>query len=693
MCGAFAPHAAAQTQAPGAGLPTTTWAAGTKLAELPHGGRITTFHRGKLYLGGTDDQATWAYDLSNISPTSAPVLLCTGPTLGNSHVWYKVGDLFFRQDLAHWTAPPKLFDLRTDFCNPSRWNTPIHDFPLASQIAGDDWMPTYPYAFTNSVLDARRGWFPSIVDRNLRAEANVQAFNRFRIGNLLLYTPGDGGTGVAAFDIGDPANPRLLDVLTGNYQQYTTTWQVWRHYLVMMIGHNGNGPANNANALVIDFSDPTDLRIAWTIPRETLRGRYVHFQDHYAFAGHVTDNGPGGKGAKYNMLTRQVERTFDPPNTGADFQWIPLGHLLLVSGSETTVSASVIYAHQDGRDITPPSVGYHLPADGALNQPLRTGVGLVIHEQLDATTVNEQTIELRPVGGDPIPAIVMHTSYDVVNVVPVNPLQANTTYEVRIVANGVRDVAGNAMLPYSFFFSTGNALQVPPRITATSVTQPSPALVGEALVFAAEADNATHYSWDFGDGSGETTASTSASATHAYAVPGVYTARVQARNAALVASATLRVVVDPVPAATASAASSSILLAGDRAWVLNPDADSVAVFDAQTRARLAIHPACDDPRSLRARQHRPHLDRLPRRGSSDIAGCERRAGRFVRHGLRQRAGRGVVRCRRRRRLRRARRRRLDPFRCGQRSRDRAHRNRFRLRRAGRAWAIAFTPRG
>ena len=595
LLGTFALGAAAQTQAPGAGLPTTTWAAGTKLAELPHGGRITTFHRGKLYLGGTDNQSTWAYDIAD--PT-APDLLCTGPTLGNSHVWYKVGDLFFRQDLVSWSSPPKLFDLRTDFCNPSRWTTPIHDFPLNSPIAGDDWMPTYPYAFTDSVLDARVGWWPPIASRNLRQEAGVNAHNRFRIGNLLFFTPGDGGSGVAVFDIGDPANPRLLDVLTGNYLQYTTTWHVWRHYLVMMIGHNGNGPDANANGLVIDFSDPADLQIAWTIPRSTLRGRYVHFQDHYAFAGHVAD-GPGGHGAKYNMLTRQVERTFNHPNTGTDFQWIPLGHLLLVSGSETNGSASVIYAHQDGRDTTPPTVGYHLPADGALNQPLRTGVGLVIHEQLDATTVNEQTIQLRTAAGDAVPAIVMHTSYDVVNLIPVDPLQADTTYEVRLVANGVRDVAGNAMAPYSFLFSTGNTLQAAPEIVSTSVTQPSPALVAEALTFGAVANNATHYSWNFGDGGSDTAWSTSAAGTHAYGAPGVYTARVQARNAAnQIASATLRVVVDIAPAATAPGASASVLVAGDRVWVVNPDHDSVAVFDAASRARLAVHPACDDPRSL-----------------------------------------------------------------------------------------------
>jgi len=583
------------------GLPSQTWPAGTELAQLPHGGRITTFHRGLLYLGGTDNQATWVYDITD--PTS-PQLACSGPTHGNSHVWYKLGDLFFRQDLASWSSPPKLFDL-SDPCaavvDNARWTTPIHDFPLASPIAGDDWMATYPWAFANSVLDARVGWWPPIADRNLQQESGVGVSNRFRIGNLLFYTPGDGGSGVAVWDIGDPANPRQLDVLAGNYQQYTTTWHVWRHYLVMMIGNDGNGPDADANALVIDFSDPGNLEIAWTVPRADLPGRYVHFQDHYAFSGHFAEGRGGGDGVKYDMLTRQVVRRFAPPNTGTDFQWIPLGHLLLVSGSEVGGSGSTLYTHQDGLDTTPPSVGYHQPADGAVNQPLTTAVGLVIHEQLDATTVNEQTIQLRPLGGEPVPAIVMHTSYDVVNVVPVSPLQDDTTYELRLVDGGVRDVAGNAVEAFSFHFSTGESLALAPTIEATSTAPVSPLSAGDPVTLSVTATHATQYRFDAGDGSGMSAWSSTPSRLHVYTTPGVFTWQVQARGAAGdIVSAASRIVVDPVAAAGTANASTSILVddSGRRVWAVNPDHGSVAVFDADAMTRLAIHQACANPRSL-----------------------------------------------------------------------------------------------
>ncbi len=612
--------ACAQAHVPGAGLPSTTWNAGTKLAEFAHGGRITTFHRGLVYMGGHDNQATWIYDISN---PQSPRLRCTAPTEGNSHVWYKIGDLFYRQNLRDFGRTPPLFADFSNFnlsassnpCAWQQWTTPIYNFPVSdAKLGGDFWISTYPYAYgyTDYPLDPHFGWWPPAFGENaprkdLNAEMGIVAGNRFRIANLLFFTPGDGQQGVAVFDIGDPASPRLLDVLQGNYLQYTTTWQVWRNYLVMLIGHGGNGPDANANALVVDFSDPTNLRVAWTIPLKPsgantdnyMPGRYVHFQDHYAFAGHVADGRGGGHGVKYNMLTRKVEMTFDPSNTGTDFQWIPIGHLLFVSGSELSGSASAIFAHQNGLDRTPPTVGYHLPANNAVNQPRATVVGLVINELLDSTTVNEQTIQLRVLGGDPVPAIVMHTSYDVINVTPVSPLLADTTYEVRLVANGVRDVAGNGIAAKSFFFSTGNTVQAAPEIQSLSANPASPVQAGQSVAFNAVAVNATQFSWDFGDGSAPTAWAATPAANHPYATPGVYVARLQARNGTGgVVSATLRMVVNPIAAAQAPAASTSILVAGDRVWVLNPDHGSVAVFHADTRQRLAVHPVCSDPRSL-----------------------------------------------------------------------------------------------
>ncbi len=593
-------HAAIAQQ----GLPTQTWPAGTQLADWPHGGRITTFHRGQLYLGGTDNQNTWVYDISN---PQSPQLLCTGPTGLNGHVWQKVGDLFYRQ---YWNPevgdnPPagtSQFVSLEDPCNRVAWTESIPGFPHLSPVWGGWFMNTFPWVYANNIYDARVGWWPIQAPIDVVAVSGLNVGNRFRIGNLLFLTPGDDQTGVAVFDIGNPTAPVLLDVLSGNYRQYTTAWQVWRHHLVMMNGDNLNGPDGDANVLVIDFSDPTNLQVAFTIPYEDLPGRYAHFQDDYAFGGRFN------RGTKYNMQTRTVERVFTPASGGfSDFQWIPLGHLVLASGSETNGSRSYLYAHQDGLDTTAPSLGYHLPADGAINQPVSSAIGLVIHERLQALTVNDQTIQLRALGGEPLPTVVVHTSYDVINVVPNAPLLPDTTYELRIVANGVRDLAGNAMAPTSFHFSTGDAVDVlgPPEISALVSAPTSPASVGQSVQFTVSASdpggNALEYSWTFGDGSDSTAWSAANQSSHSYARPGVYGVLVQARRGnGELAAATLPLVVQPVPAAQPGRASGSILVdaAARRVWSLNPDHGSVSVIEADSLQRLAIHPACANPRAL-----------------------------------------------------------------------------------------------
>ena len=437
------------------GLSSQTWPAGTQLSSWNHGGRITTFHRGYLYLGGTDDQDTWIYDISD--PTSPQMRRTVGAS-GNGHIWNKLGDVWWRQ-----YAVPELGDVAFPFQNlsnplaPTQQTAAIGTFPVEAPMGWPgNWLDTYPYWFGEYITDARIGWWPPVnQDFDVRATAALPGSNQWRLGNLLFFTPSDNSNGIAVFDIGNPAQPVLLDRITGNWRQYTTNWQVWRHYLVLMIGDDTNGPDGNANTLLIDFSDPTNLTLVHTIRYDDLPGRYASFQDEYAFAGRFN------RGTKYNLETREVEQVFTPtPCCVGDFQWIPLGHLLLASSSEVDGSRSLLFAHQSGLDTRRPTVGYHLPRPGATHQPPLTAIGLVINETLDSPTVSAANIQLRPIGpgnvpGAPLSTVVLHSSYQVVSVVPDDALAPDTTYELRLVRDGVRDVAGNGVAEYAFRFSTG----------------------------------------------------------------------------------------------------------------------------------------------------------------------------------------------------------------------------------------------
>jgi YVTN family beta-propeller protein len=133
----------------------------------------------------------------------------------------------------------------------------------------------------------------------------------------------------------------------------------------------------------------------------------------------------------------------------------------------------------------------------------------------------------------------------------------------------------------------------------------APSTTGSSVTFGASASGSNlQYRWDFGDGSAPTGWSTSPTASHTFASPGVFFVTVTAMDTAGVQqNRTLIHSVYLTPTSLKPSISSSLLLeprsgANTRLWVANPDNDSVTVFDAQTRAKLAEIPVGTAPRTL-----------------------------------------------------------------------------------------------
>lgn len=128
---------------------------------------------------------------------------------------------------------------------------------------------------------------------------------------------------------------------------------------------------------------------------------------------------------------------------------------------------------------------------------------------------------------------------------------------------------------------------------------PSATLAGGSASFSASATGSNvRYRWDFGDGS-STDWSSSASATHAYAQPGLYTVTVTAvDDGGIEQRASVLQAIYLAPTAGTPVASGPLALSAGRLWVVNPDNDSVSVFDTATRARLAEIAVGAAPRTL-----------------------------------------------------------------------------------------------
>jgi cytochrome c peroxidase len=434
----------------------------------------------------------------------------------------------------------------------------------------------------------------------------------FIFGTTLYYASDQSRTGIAAWDVSDPSNPQLLDVLSeGNIGGY------WPD----PVGINGRlyffFPRNQPSGgfTVVDATDPTNLALVADMP---LAGNpnYAQFQDEFAFTERY----------KIDMRTFQVVLALDEEATNrpgvpidtSQFS-LPVGNLVVTGGLYIGGSCQVpgfgthcgtgmsIWAHQAEPDTRGPFVGYHRPLDGETGFPVTHSIQVLIHETLKSETINSQSVVLRSTGpgGAVVPTDTFFASNDILSIVPRSDLAPDTTYEVEFVADGIEDAVGNGMQAYSFRFATGSALGAGnqrPQINALTVSS-QPVAPGGTAVFSASASDADNdplqYRFDFGDGaSGDW--QTSNSSAHQYLAEGHYTALVQVRDdAGSVATRSIGVtVVNPETGQQGVASGPQALDAAGRLWVVNPDNDTVTRFDGDTRSRLDEIRTCADPRSI-----------------------------------------------------------------------------------------------
>ena len=610
-CTAIAP--ALPAAAGGAGFPNVPQTPGTLLAGLiaPNQGRtaILAFHNGILFSvpeapssePGSDLQVR-SWDLAD--PLHPAQLATWGitPMPINAHGYLQSGDYLVLG--ANW-PPEAPWSFRAGAAPGSLTRTSYPDL-LCAGVRGCLFQPFYVgdtwwsyNAIAGLATIERNGVVLGTWDH--LALTGVVG-HPFLIGNLLIFASDQSRTGVATYDVSDPANPVLLDVLTsggpGGY------WpEIWggdgKLYVVLPYRDGGNGMQ------VVDATDPSALRLVADVPLSGAQAMYAQFQDEYAFI------------ADHKVDLRTFESVLDlhgatVPHTGdggvgidtSQFA-LPLGNLL-VTGGAGEHQGMAIWAHQAAPDTRGPSVGFHIPRAGQANYPVGSPITLLIHETLATPSiVNGTTFVVRPVGGAAIAGRLTFSFDDVLTFTPDQPLAANTTYEVVLPEGGIRDAAGNGMVGYSFSFSTGGTVNgnLPPSVASFEAT-PYPAAPGGAVSFAAAATDpqgdGVSFRFDFGDGSAKT-AWGAGEAEHAFAAPGHYRATVQARDPQGAIATRSRVVTVAVPPAGATPRSSAALLcdsAARRIWTVNPDHGTVAVLDADSAALLFEVPVCDHPRAV-----------------------------------------------------------------------------------------------
>jgi hypothetical protein len=464
----FCPPAAAQD---GSGVPSMAFQQSELFSPLytfstnEIGARPTFagMHRGYLIVAGggvgNEPRALTFWDINN---PSAPTLFSSTP----DPQMFKTHAMGFSNNLM--TARSEggvLYDI-SDPANPQRRGT----MGGAASSLWTYYAAPYIYKGGEGYGDAS-GWV-SILDASdpdniiVASEINMPALVGFRcgsthvLGNLLVVSASQ-TNGVVTFDISDPFNPVLLDVLrVPGDSTYTS----------LLNGNRLYSGGQEGGLHVYDLTDPSNIEHVGSV-QPGGSPRYPMLQDEFIHLGNLGNDSY----QKLDIDRLKVVASAPLPggfNSDPEIA-LPMGNLVFIGNSvlDIALPGGYLLAHDTDPDTRGMVVSAVRPIDGETNVATSSMIGISLTDQIDPRTVDNTHFIIRPLGGAPLSGTYT-TQTGTINFAPDQPLATGTTYEVTIVKNGVLDVAGNGVMVESVTrFSTsssvvGDVLQEPSSLFA-----------------------------------------------------------------------------------------------------------------------------------------------------------------------------------------------------------------------------------
>jgi hypothetical protein len=313
---------------------------------------------------------------------------------------------------------------------------------------------SWPYVFVGSsgsgvdIVDARDPMKPTLVK-----QIPTGQLGGFRVGpvhaagNYLTVASMDQSpTKVSIVDVSDPMAPFILAQGQGNSM-----------YSSLTIGDLifGAGVGGNYSFLKWTTTSVT------TVAEKKLgsdKGGYCTYQDGFGFCGESSDGFHKVDLRTYDDASIKEVGNGKTVGVAGDFDFATVLGNMVYNGNDHGTGAGLI-PHQMEPDSTPPKVFKIFPEDKAVKQPVSTRLTIFFTDELDTDTVNTSTIIVRKNDGTPVPGVFSRSSFNAISFGSKQPLSADSTYEVVVKANGVKDLAGNAIGEQTISsFSTGAAV-------------------------------------------------------------------------------------------------------------------------------------------------------------------------------------------------------------------------------------------
>ena len=414
------------------------------------------------------------------------------------------------------------------------------------------------------------------------------------LGDMLILTDVNNGRNMLVMDITDPENPVRLS----HKNNFDLGYQGFLYGSEFFSTANGSIRA-------YDLSDPSNITTKIynsNTGSHFLNPEYGFGKDNNIFIGHY----PGLTKWDLNNPSAPIARCEPMNPTADDYAFItPLGNTAVITSDHNHNNKLNFAVHQNEPDDLPPSVNYILPKNEASLVSINASVGISFTDFIDPLSINHSTIEILNTSTN----VIVHGTYSqmfgFVNFVPNSPLDENTTYEVILKDQGVKDWSGNAIdedMVVSVF-STGETIQTvtPPKINPLSAIQPGETanfsinLQGESI------DNFT-FSWDFGDGSPQTAYDSSLTTNHQYDTGGNFLVTLYVKynyNDKIIQLTQIQLVSNPLtPEAPARSAKILYDEVNNLVWNVNPDNNSVSAISAITHGLVYEIEVGENPKSL-----------------------------------------------------------------------------------------------
>ncbi len=287
----------------------------------------------------------------------------------------------------------------------------------------------------NAVLADRRNGRPNPVPTGELGGFRIGPI--FTMGNHMVVTSMEASSGLAALDISDPLNPRLLDAIGSVPFYYATCFDGKKLY--------GSARGSGARMFGYDLSNPGQF-VAEDNRLVVDDQLYCNMQDQYVFQGaqeriHKIDVSNAMNHVEVGRGGLFPEGSDDAHHSDHG-QVTPMGNLVYVGNDHGSGSGFIV--HSRNPDRTAPVVREVSPRTGAAKQAVTSRIGLALSDNILPESVSSSSFIVRPVGGSTV-AGTYSVQLGIVNFAPSAPLQPNTTYEVIATQGGMKDYVGNAI--------------------------------------------------------------------------------------------------------------------------------------------------------------------------------------------------------------------------------------------------------